>query len=64
MNVRGIQSRNDDGTLNEVFQLNPNVFCIQELHQKPDDLSDEKLYIKMVIKVIFIQQNQINLYGV
>lgn len=43
-NVRGIQSRNNDGTLNEIFQLNPDIFCIQELHQKPEDLSDEILY--------------------
>lgn len=40
-NVCGIQSRYDDGTLNEIFNLNPDIFCLQEVHQKPRNLNPE-----------------------
>ena len=43
-NVCGIQRRINDGTLNEIFQLNPDIFCLQEVHQKPRNMDKEQLY--------------------
>ncbi len=42
-NVCGIQSRYNDGTLDEIFDLNPDIFCLQEVHQKPRNLNQEIL---------------------
>lgn len=39
-NVNGIKSRVDDGTLDEIFNLEPDIFCIQEVKSKPDNLSE------------------------
>ena len=43
-NVNGIKSRYDDGKLNDIFNLNPDIFCIQELKQKPNNLSNDILH--------------------
>lgn len=43
-NVCGIQHRINDGTLNEIFKLNPDIFCLQEVHQKPHNLDKEQIY--------------------
>ena len=34
------KSRYNDGTLDEIFNQNPNILCIQELHQKPNNLGN------------------------
>ena len=43
-NVGGIKHRINDGTLNEIFELNPDIFCLQEVHQKPRNMDKEQLY--------------------
>lgn len=43
-NLCGIESKYNDGKLDEIFQLNPDIFCIQELHQKPRNLDKNILY--------------------
>ncbi len=43
-NVGGIMSRVNDGTLNKIFDLNPDIFSIQEVHTNPSKLDDEVVH--------------------
>ena len=43
-NVCGIKNRYNDGTLDKIFNLNPDIFCLQEVHQKPRNLDKNILY--------------------
>lgn len=51
-NVGGIGSRVKDGTLQQIFDMQPDIFCIQELKQKAKTF-DETLYYKEVYESYF-----------
>ena len=41
-NVGGIDKRYENGELDEIFKLNPDLFCIQELKQKSETFNPTK----------------------
>lgn len=45
-NVNGIKSRVNDGKLDKIFELNPDIFCIQEVKNNPKELDAEILHKK------------------
>lgn len=45
-NVNGIMSRVNDGKLEEIFETEPDIFCIQEVKNKPKELSSDIIHRK------------------
>lgn len=45
-NVNGIKSTYENGGLGEVFDLNPDILCLQEVKNKPKNLDMEIVYHK------------------
>ena len=45
-NINGIKSTYDNGGLNEIFDLNPDILCFQEVKSKPKNLDKEIIYHK------------------
>lgn len=45
-NLNGIMSRVNDGTLDKLFGLDPDIFCIQEVKSKPKELDAEIVHKK------------------
>ena len=63
-NVNGIKTRYNDGTLNKIFELEPDIFCIQELKQKPEKLGENILNFEGYTGYFYPSESENDVWGV
>ncbi len=63
-NVNGIKTRYNDGTLNKIFELKPDIFCIQELKQKPEKLGVDVLNFEGDTGYFYPSESDNDVWGV
>ena len=62
-NVNGIKTRYNDGTLNKIFELEPYIFCIQELKQKPEKLGEKILNFEGYTGYFYPSESENDVWG-
>lgn len=63
-NVNGINKRYETGELDEIFKLDPDIFCIQELHQKPENINKNLISINGYKNYFYPAESSKAIWGV